>query len=850
MFSTVRIPDLPFENRSAELSAIRGFLEASEPPALLIEGQGGIGKSRLLEAAFAASSDRVHLLLIDCGDDDAGVDDQILSGVAKIRTRHSWIRGAVRAASELPDQVREILPKVAAGSPILGDAAAHATEKVVGRSPTAARSARLARRFRRALSELERLSPNDTVVIAIDDLHWLHEEGEQTVSDFISLAQQAAKPRFRFVISSRPLTNPDSVMSRLLSTLAMHGLLASMRITPLADVDLQRVAAHVVSNPHQFEGVVRLSEGNPQRFLECLIKMNVRGHLSAKGQMISLSEGTNLAYLTEDLWDLLDQDGTARRLLGVLAASGGFSISSREVLAESLGLQSRGQLDAALLQLADKQIVHADKGSGAMVVRFRHDTIRAHVQSRLANACRLEFRICNEIAASYWRAHLTELHEAMVAEVRSNEWTSGGRRAAEEHVTELAQLAENEREAEIAGWQSLALGVARLADSLGHLDLVVRLATPLLSAVGRLLDPSASVVDELKAFLARAHYQLGNYDDCVAVAKSIAHPSAEVSYCHAIAHLIRKIGPDPAGVARIAVNRHRGDDSDFEPLLKSVEAMALQETDRNTEAIDCYESYLASGDYRPAKSVTWMQFQMMSPLFVDADRAYELCTEALDVFLESGEDRSAGMACHNMGYCLLRLREYGEAMVQFHRALELLSRSSPHETVFPLTNRAFVWILKGEFEKALDSLISCVFRRMPPHQQTYVLINMALARWGAGMDGAAALLDRVPDVPGIRDHDWVVWQVEYARCFLVLNANSADGPTQESLDACRARLMSVASVASAAPYWNALEADVVQRFKLRPGRPMAEKSAAGAGSQTTDPTVSLIRPATFCFGHA
>jgi DNA-binding CsgD family transcriptional regulator/tetratricopeptide (TPR) repeat protein len=206
--ATVSAPG--FIGREAELAAVAGALGA--PPAVvLVEGEAGIGKSRLVQEYLAASSGRARrCLMAACPPyrqpSTLGpvVDAlrQVVDGVAGL------------GLSGLAGALRPLFPEWAADLPA---------------TPESLEDASAARhRLFRALDEL--LGRLDMGLLIVEDVHW----ADDATLEFLLLLASAQPPRVSLLVTYRPEDVPaGSLLLRLSSRLPAGTTRARIRLGPL-----------------------------------------------------------------------------------------------------------------------------------------------------------------------------------------------------------------------------------------------------------------------------------------------------------------------------------------------------------------------------------------------------------------------------------------------------------------------------------------------------------------------------------------------------------------------------------------------------------------------------------------
>ncbi|MEW6476237.1 MAG: AAA family ATPase [Actinomycetota bacterium] len=310
-----------FVGREAELARLGAALEDAghgRAPAIVIEGESGAGKTRLLREFAALAADRGATVLlgrcVDCG--DAGPP--------------FW---------PVTEALRRLPPGDQAGDGPSGDRGGY---------------------FEEVLDRLEAAGRRSPVVLLLDDLHW----ADRSTRDLLGflLANLAGGPGPLVVVTVRS--------EALIPGHPLLALLAELRRSRRAEflvLDRLRkaeVAAQLTSimgegpEPELLEEIWRRSEGNPFFVEELLAAARSGQELTSTVQPILAAR---LAALSPD----------ARTAAGAVAASVG-PVSHR-LLTEVAGLAEPALL-AGLRECVDHHVLVADGRRGTYT--FRHSLLR------------------------------------------------------------------------------------------------------------------------------------------------------------------------------------------------------------------------------------------------------------------------------------------------------------------------------------------------------------------------------------------------------------------------------------------------------------------------------------------
>jgi len=339
--------------RSGQLKALEAALAQAGrggSPAVMIGGEAGVGKSRLVRE-FAGRARGAGARVLTGGCLELGADSVPFAPFIAV------LRGLVRDLGAAG--VAGLLPGGSAGElarllPELGEPAA--TD-----DPGQAR----ARLFEQVLVLLERLAGAGPVVLVLEDMHWADRSSRDLLAFLIGNQQSAAGVLIVVTFRSDDLDRAHPVRP-LLAELDRLEWVTRMDLGRLRRQDTSRLVAQITGRSPDDDllaAVYRRAEGNPL-FVEAL-----------------LADGTLVPGVPESLRDLLV--AAVRRLPEpaqevVRVASAGGGRVSHALLAAVTGL------DAAVLARALRPAVAANvllADSGGYV--FRHALIREAVHDEL-----------------------------------------------------------------------------------------------------------------------------------------------------------------------------------------------------------------------------------------------------------------------------------------------------------------------------------------------------------------------------------------------------------------------------------------------------------------------------------
>jgi len=335
----------------AALEAAFDSVRQGGPTAVLLGGEAGVGKSRLVsEFAAAAAADGACVLVGGCL--ELGTDGLPFAPFTAVLRDLVHEFGADEVASMLPGRTTRGLARLL---PELGEAD-------TGGDPGEAR----ARLFGEVLSTLDHLARHSPVVLVIEDAHWADRSSRDLLTFLIG--NQRAIGGLLIIVTFRSdelhRTHPLRPMLAALDRIAW---VERMELPRLARHDTAELAAGILGRQlaaDVADALYHRSEGNPL-FVETLLD----------------GDGELSCGLPESLRDLL-LDGV-RRLPEdtqevLRLASAGSQLTGHQLLAAVTGLDD-GALTSALRPAVTANVLRAQAGGYA----FRHELIREAVHDDL-----------------------------------------------------------------------------------------------------------------------------------------------------------------------------------------------------------------------------------------------------------------------------------------------------------------------------------------------------------------------------------------------------------------------------------------------------------------------------------
>lgn len=479
---------LPFVGRTAELNRLHEL--AVTHKLVLIEGEAGIGKTRLIEefirsapvlfSTETAASEPLLGLIGQARELEYALPYQpVIEALRALLSHPYWPR--LREDLHLSDiwlaEVARLLPELAVSVP----------------APVVGRVAEESRLWEGIHQFLVAVTRRRALIFAIDDLHWADASTLGLLGYLIRQVSREKAPIF-FVAATRPIL-PRSPLATLQKTLLREGCLENLTLTRLSVEAITSLARHLSANyAHPLASwLSRGSEGNPFILAE-LVRY-------ARNQAILLIDGTvNLNALSESpavpptvyalIKGRLDQlSEPARRVLDAAVAMG--HEFEFEVVARAAALSGSAALDA-LDELRAGGLIYAVSADG-LHYAFDH-SLTMEVAYREVGELRhrLLHRQVAEALESIYRRRLDE-----VAGLLARHFAEGhASQRAVKYAIRAGQLATH-----VAGWteaigfyeQALA-GVEQTNNEVKRLEILLALARVLLQSgqSGRAVQTSQS----------------------------------------------------------------------------------------------------------------------------------------------------------------------------------------------------------------------------------------------------------------------------------------------------------------------------------------------------------------------
>ncbi|MDQ0686439.1 DNA-binding CsgD family transcriptional regulator/tetratricopeptide (TPR) repeat protein [Streptomyces achromogenes] len=343
-----------FVGRSDELDILHGALSraaAGEPQALLVGGEAGVGKTRLVEE-FAATAGRGDAVVAVGGCVEIGADGLPFApfSTALRALRRALPDAFAAAAAGQEDELARLLPECGKST-----AARHDEEG-------------MARLFELVARLLERLAADRTVVLALEDLHWADASTRHLLSYLLRTLRTG-----RLVVLATYRADDIHRRHPLRPLLAELDRLRTVRRLELARFTRDEVGRQIAGilarepDPAQVDAIFERSDGNAF-FVEELA--------------VAAGEGCRTG-LTDSLRDLLlvrvETLPDSAQNVARIVAEGGSTVEYR--LLDAVARLAEDELIEALRAAVNAHLLLAvPDGDG---YRFRHSLVREAVSDDL-----------------------------------------------------------------------------------------------------------------------------------------------------------------------------------------------------------------------------------------------------------------------------------------------------------------------------------------------------------------------------------------------------------------------------------------------------------------------------------
>lgn len=327
---------LPYTGRDLELSTLHTLFTTVPHKFALIEGEPGIGKTRLAQE-FMARANALALIGSARELEHRLPYQPMIEALRSLLGTPSWGWLRERVIAQTPrvwlNEVARLLPELIPNA----DSLAAVPDE--------------ARLWEGISQFLQSIAAHQPLIVFLDDLHWAD---SSTLALLGYLIRQTAHTAMMLVATMRPFHAP-SPLSTLLQSLTRSGQLVRFPLERLSAPEIERVA-HRLSVDYAFplaEWLNQVSEGNPYVLAE-LVRFARENHILQANGVVNLNRLT--AVVPQTIYSLILErlgrlSDPARRMLDAAVAVGRefeVELAYRAAgLSETAGLDALGELQTA-----------------------------------------------------------------------------------------------------------------------------------------------------------------------------------------------------------------------------------------------------------------------------------------------------------------------------------------------------------------------------------------------------------------------------------------------------------------------------------------------------------------------
>jgi ATP/maltotriose-dependent transcriptional regulator MalT len=743
--------------RGEQMAALESAFESVRqggPAAVLLGGEAGVGKSRLVAEFGRAAGERTPggVRVMSGGCLELGTDGLPFAPFTAVLRELVHEMGADAVAAMLPGRTIRELARLL---PELGEPDASS-------DPGEAR----ARLFEAVLSALEHLARQSPVLLVIEDAHWADRSSRDLLTFLIG--NQRTISGLLIVVTYRSdelhRTHP---LRPLLAALDRIAWVERVELPRLTRNDTEELANKILGRPLPggvADALYRRSEGNPL-FVETLLCCD--GELSCE-----LPESLR-DLLLDSVHQLPEETQDVLRV-----ASAGGAMTGHALLATVSGLDD-GALTRALRPAVVANVLHARADGYA----FRHELIREAVHEDLlpGEHGRLHSRFAEAIdadpalvppgrAAVEMAHHWYSAHDATWALIAAWQAAAQAGRAvaAAERLSLLARVLElwdrvpDAAERIGADHVRVLEEATRAAHDAGEFERGIALATSAL----RELDCAADPVRRASLLKDRGHFKmkLGRKDFDDDLLDALAQVPADVSPTTRVAILLELVRCSPKVTDErqyveeaLALARRAGDEASEANALLTYAMLAAdpgQQAGPGSDPIRLIEQARATAERRAAHDLLLRAAVNESHLLEGAGE-HELAAEAARRAVASADAQRlsrtyGGLLAINEAEPLLALGRWDEAVKVADGAVHLYVGRGPIHRAMLKVMTGSIALARGDYpaateaEAAAADLLRTV-RYEDQHQLPLVRLEIALRLATAGPSAALAATGQALD---------------------------------------------------------------------------------------------------------
>lgn len=558
--------------RREEIEVLLDALKATRKSGIhgvLIEGEAGIGKTRLLHTFRGLAWVKGAKVAIgpcdEGGETFCGAFQEILvrlAGPALSRGHRDRLLGPDKAI------LYRFFPKLIAENE-------EVTDPTLTLSGLEFDKAGL---FRAVADTLRRASENGPLVVAIEDIHWA-DSGTARLAD--SLLRRLGPPNeapllLVFTFRAESVTDRVTPAKAFLDSLRQRSQVLQIALAPLEATEMRElirsICVDVPMSPAVIRRLATAARGNPRFAVEV-----ARTVIEAGGAANDTDDwGLPTTLLAAYKQRLADLPSTARDVARCIAILGGSPPLAIVLTASGLG---GGEFEAAVSELERRRVADVDRRTETELTSLHSSALRAAVLDTISNA---QARSLHRRAAAAWLKWAGR-DPTISGHVARHFYAAGEDRVAIPHALRSAALASDAQDmTAVKRWMALLGDLNEITDELPQ-ELVysyymlrwkVAFEEGQLDDAGPALEQAAGYAPDLRSSLetgqacARLHTREGRYTDAVRVcrrglreARDGGVPEFSVRFSLQGARAARRSGDLESGLAWLAeadltLNRH------------------------------------------------------------------------------------------------------------------------------------------------------------------------------------------------------------------------------------------------------------------------------------------------------
>jgi DNA-binding CsgD family transcriptional regulator len=378
--------------------ALRGLLEG-RPRVIVISGEAGVGKTRLIDECLLAIGPDLRVLRGECLALGSGIPYLPFAEIVRDLVRQvprpalSGMLGSARA------ELARLLPELAP------DAGA-AEGPDPGRTTGGDELDRL-RLYEAFLRAAERIAADQATVLVIEDVQWIDRASLELLSFLAHGLRQRNRATLIISVRLEEVEDRDAVLT-LLADLGRDSSAERIELAPLSAVSTAELMTAILRAPaseSMAEHIHALSDGNPLYIEELVAASGSPGSDGGLPPKLRDLVAARLSQVPDDVLVVLR-----------IAAAAGRTVDDRLLVAASE--LSPEQVRRAVRAAVDDHILTRSPGQAGY--RFRHEILRSLVASQLLPG---ETR---RVHAAYANALLEEPPERRNASEIANHWDAAG----------------------------------------------------------------------------------------------------------------------------------------------------------------------------------------------------------------------------------------------------------------------------------------------------------------------------------------------------------------------------------------------------------------------------------------